>query len=122
MPDGPHMPSMRILLAAAAIASIAGSAAAQPPDYDALRAQQQLSQQRAVEQANQLMTLEARLRAEQAISDLQFARALPARVPELPYPSSVPPAPLDVSKLPSIPDAALAASNQRVQDAVRNRR
>lgn len=87
---------------------------------DDLRAQQQLAQQRAIAQANELMALESRLRTEQAIQDLRQVYA-PVRLPELPY-AGAPPAAIDTSKLPEIPDAALAASNRRVREAVQNRR
>ena len=111
------MRALAILLALAA----AAPAAAQPLDYDLLRAQQQAAQQREVAQHNELMALEARLRAEQAVLEQQLARA-PVRLPEPPYPSPLPPAKIDTSKLPSIPDATLADSNRRVQEAAGNRR
>jgi hypothetical protein len=108
-------------LAALILLAAATPAAAQTPDLDALRFQQQQLQQRNVAQTNELMALEARLKAEQAVAEQQLARA-PVRVPEPLYTSSTPRAKLDTSKLPSIPDAALADSNRRVQAIVGGRR
>ena len=116
---------MRAYLALAFLA-LAAPAAAQ--DFgainqfqlDELRMQQHLAQQRAIAQSNELMALEARLRTEQAVMQAQTQRAQ-TRLPELPY-EGAPPARIDTSKLPSIPDAALAASNRRVQEASENRR
>jgi hypothetical protein len=120
------MQAMRPLLIALAL-SAATPAAAQVGtvnqfQLDNLQAQQEAAQRAAVAQANQLMSLEANLRAQQAINELQFQRALPARLPELPYPQSAGASEIDISKLPSIPDAALAASNKRVQDVVKKKR
>jgi hypothetical protein len=121
---------MRALALIAALA-VAAPAAAQDlntlnqAQLDDLRMQQQMLQQRSIALSNELMAAEARLRADQAILGLQLQRALPARVPELPYPVYVPaaaPAKFDASKLPSIPDAALAASNERVRAASENKR
>lgn len=117
---------MRALIAVLALTAAAPAAAQDigmtQSQIDDLRMQQQLAQQRAVAQHNEMFALETRLRTEQAILDLQLQRALPARVPELPYPVAVPTGRIDTSRLPSIPDAALAASNRRVQEAVKNRR
>lgn len=85
---------------------------------DELRAQQQLLQQQSVAQHNELMALDARLRTEQQAARIQAERQ-PTRLPELPYPA--PMGSIDTSKLPSIPDAALADSNRRVQEIAKNR-
>ena len=120
------MASMRALIALLALA--ATPAAAQdlfgPSQFQLndLQAQQQLAQQRAVALQNELFALEARLKTEQAITNLTLQRALPPRLPELPYPVAAPTGRIDTSKLPSIPDAALAASNRRVQEASQNHR
>jgi hypothetical protein len=116
---------MRILLATTALLA-AAPAAAQPlvqqQQLDDLRMQAEAAQRRAIDQQNQLMSLEARLRADQATYDLQ--RNAPA-VPTLRYD---PPtgggvgAPAAATRYPSIPDRALADSNRRVQAAVGNRR
>lgn len=103
---------------AVALLTCAVPAAAQPPfnDADALRAQQEAAQRRAIDQANQIQALEARLQAEQAIADLRSAQALvilPAVQPDpkAPLAAGTPPG------YPSIPDAVLADSNRRVQAA-----
>lgn len=112
--------SMRLSILAAAAAS---PAVAQHPStvLDDLRMQQEAAQRRAIDQSNQLMALEARLRAEQAAADLQ--RPAP-RLPELRYKPAagsgftpaIPPG------YPSIPESTLAASNKRVRDAAREPR
>jgi hypothetical protein len=118
----PIFAGMRALIAILALAAATPAAAQTSSQLADLQMQQQLAQQRAVAQHNELFALEARVRTEQAILDLQLQRALPARAPELPYPVAAPTGRVDTSKLPSIPDAALAASNRRVQDAAKNRR
>jgi hypothetical protein len=116
---------MRALILIAAIAA-AAPAAAQPINalqFDALRAEQSAAQFHAIQQDNERMALEARLRANQAVQDMELQRLLPPQVYLPPYPEVghvAPAAPFDASKLPSIPDAALAASNQRVRDAAKN--
>src|SRR5688572_16708817 len=111
---------MRVALTAAVLMAAATGASAQHPlqQLEDLRLQQQAAQRRAIDQSNQLMALEARLRAEQASADLQ--RSAP-RVPELRYEPSARRG-TAAARYPSIPDAALAESNRRVQDAARNRR
>jgi len=113
--------SMRTLIAVIALAA-ASTAAAQPLtqqlQLDELRMQQQDAQRRAIDQSNQLMALEARLRAEQATSDLRQGAP---RAPELRYEPGRRGASA-AARYPSIPDAALADSNRRVQNAARNRR
>jgi hypothetical protein len=47
---------------------------------------------------------------------------LGARVPQLPYPDVGAAGAVALPRYPAMSDAALAASNQRVQDAARNRR
>lgn len=120
---------MRAALALILALGLAAPAAAQDPllrqDLAAqmreseIRAQQQLDQQRAVAQQNELMALEARLRTEQAIRDLQAQSQSPrlaARDPK------APPAMIDTGQIASIPDSALAESNARVREAAANRR
>jgi hypothetical protein len=114
--------SMRNLMIAAAVLAAAPAAAQIPTQsqIDELRFQQETAQRRAIDQQNQLMALDARLRADQATYDLQ--RSTP-RVPELRYdlaPSAGGTAAF--ARYPSIPDKALADSNRRVQDAVRKPR
>jgi hypothetical protein len=113
---------VRLLLAAAIFAVLATPVAAQVTQFelDQLRAQQQAAERRAVAQSNELMALEARLRADQAVAEL---RAPTARAPELLY--DEPPArgsALATAKFPAMSDAALAESNRRVREAAQNRR
>lgn len=110
------MSSMRLALALLALAA-AAPAAAQPPfnDLDVLRAQQEAAARRGIDQANQLQALEARLRTDQAVANLQSTSA-PVFLPAVPASPATPPAPV-TSKYPSIPDAVLAESNRRVQAA-----
>lgn len=91
------------------------AALAQPTQFqlDDLRAREEAAQRRAVDQANQLQALDARLRADQAVRDL--SRPTPD-VPSLSQPAPNTPAPT-MSDYPKIPDAALADSNRRVQAA-----
>jgi len=112
---------MRYLIAVLLLAA-ASPAVAQHPQtqLDELRMQQQDAQRRAIDQSNQLMALDARLRAEQASAELQKP---PPRVPEVRYKPAtggftraMPPT------YPSVPDTTLADSNRKVQDAARNRR
>ncbi|WP_068878687.1 MULTISPECIES: hypothetical protein [unclassified Phenylobacterium] len=115
---------MRALLVLIVLA-VATPAAAQPIQLqlDDLRAQQQAAERRAIDQANQMQALEARLRADQASADLAAQRA-GARLPQLPYgePSMTNRPAAAAAIYPSVPDAVLADSNRRVQDAARNRR
>ena len=116
---------MRALIFALAVLAPAVPAAAQ--DAFALQhmqnelwAQQQMLQQRAVAQSNELIALEARLRTEQSLTELIIQRQTPRLLGlELPPP---PPAAFHTSKLPSIPDDRLAASNAAVREASENRR
>jgi hypothetical protein len=114
---------MRTLLVLSVLA-LATPAAAQLNQFqiDDLRAQQQAAERRAIDQANQIQALETRLRADQASADLATLRA-GARAPTLRYGDpTVAPGAAATAKYPSMPDATLADSNRRVQDAARNRR
>jgi hypothetical protein len=115
---------MRAMILVLALAA-AAPAAAQTPYTDQLRlnelqTQADLARQRAISQDNQLTALDAQIRADQAIRDIQLQRALPPLLPRAD--PNAPPPTLDVSQLPSIPDSALAASNQAVREASRPRR
>jgi hypothetical protein len=71
--------------------------------------------------ANELAVMQARAQADQALANLQAQRIAPV----LPAPARAaagPPVVIDTSKLVSIPDAILAASNARVRAAAANRR
>ena len=109
---------MRSLILALALAAVAAPAAAQLNQFeiDNLRAQQEAAARRAVAQTNELTALEARLKSDQALYDLQVQRN-PPRAPELLYAPATSPTPRALMKVPSIPDAALADSNRRVQAA-----
>jgi hypothetical protein len=122
------MALMRSFLVALLFAAAATPAAAQSTfaDLENLRVQQEDAARRSVALSNELMALESRLRTEQAIADLRLQRG-GALLPELPYAPAVTPAPRTSSsgvssKVPSIPDAALADSNRRVQAASQPRR
>ena len=111
-----------ILILALVAAAPAGAQPATQFELDALRAQQEAAQRRAIDQSNQFMALENRLRTEQAVQDQQAARA-GQPLPELRYDPSPGLAPAaKTPAYPSTPDAALADSNRRVQDAVERRR
>lgn len=114
---------MRSLVLALSLAALATPALAQNTQFelDNLRAQQEAAARRAVAQTNELTALEGRLKTEQALSDLSAQRN-PPRAPELRYAPAVTPAPGALAKLPSIPDAALADSNRRVQAASQPKR
>ena len=71
--------------------------------------------------SNELMALEARLRAEQAMADVQAQRTPPA-VPSLRYEPPLSGASPSTARYPSVPDAALSDSNRRVRAAAANRR
>lgn len=120
---GPHMAPMRMtliaLLLAAATPAMAQSTFGQ---IEELRAQQEAAARRAVAQANELTALEARLKTEQALSDLQTQRLLPPRAPELTYTPGAPGHAGATPRFPSIPDAALADSNRRVRAASQPKR
>lgn len=109
---------MVILLARPAAAQLLPRPTA-PESFELWQRQEELRQQQIV-QENRLMALEARLRAQQGVLDLQTQLQTP-RLRE-PSPGARPPPNIDVSRLASIPDAALAASNARVLQAARNRR
>jgi hypothetical protein len=85
--------------------------------------QQQLesSRQQLIQQQNQLMTLDAQMRTQQALSQVQ-AQAVSPRLPEPDVTPGRPLPQIDTSQLASIPDAALADSNKKVLQAAGNRR
>lgn len=115
---------IRVFAIAAALA-LTGAAQAQPLSLQSeteLRAEQMLAHQRSVALQNEIQALDARVRTEQALRNLEVQRgpsttrlyqdeATQAR----PAP---PPAPRGFA---SIPDDRLAASNARVREAARNR-
>lgn len=116
---------MRAIFPGLIFAAVAGPAAAQaygpinPLEFDHLRAQQQAAERRAIDQANQLMALEARLRADQADLDLRQQRQPPG-APALRFEPAYR-TPTLAAKYPSVPDSALADSNRKVQAAANRR-
>ncbi len=126
---------MRLPVAVAAAVAFASPAAAQvittvPSSpmlqmqlYD-LQSQAELARQRDVAMRNELTALEARMQTENGLATVRSQAYIP-RLPTVDAYRTSPSSPLpniDTSKLVSIPDAALAASNKRVQDAAQNRR
>ena len=117
---------MRVLILVF-ILGIAAPAAAQP-----YRAFEQARDARAaagavaarnrdVQLNNDLAVLQARQQSDEALSNLQAAR-IESAAPTVVFNPNAPPPIIDVSKLASIPDAALADSNARVRAAANNRR
>lgn len=82
----------------------------------AYQAQQQIDRQRAIALENQLNTLEARVQSEQRL------RTFEASLPPPDIQRSDRPVAGGVAGYASIPDAALAASNERVRAASKNPR
>jgi hypothetical protein len=121
-----RVPFASLVIAGVVIAAAATGAAAQVPpptqmQLDDLRARQEAAERQAVARSNELMALEARLRADQAVADLQAQRA-PPPAPALRYEPQASTGRASVGKYPSVPDAALADSNRRVQAAAGDRR
>lgn len=118
---------MRALVVLAALAA-ASPAAAQLTPQDLhlqaeIAAQAELARQRSVALENQLMSLEARLRTEQSIATVEAQKARPyIPLPPVDVPGAVASRPVDTSRLVSIPDDRLAASNAAVRDAQQPRR
>lgn len=126
---------MRLRLPAllAAAVALAGPAFAQPypaqpypapanpqQEFD-WRTQQEMLRQQMVQQQNQMMALEAQIRAQQAIQDVR-AQSQSVRLPPVDTTPGRALPHIDTSKLASIPDSALADSNRKVLDAANNRR
>ncbi len=84
---------------------------------DQLRMQQDLAARQAVIQRNDLSYLEHQLRTQQTLSAVQ-AQSQSPQIP--PPPAGGAPRSIDVSGLASIPDAALAESNEKVRAAAGN--
>jgi len=134
-------PALALLLPFGAVLALAPPASAQtdPHRLNQLTAQQneqwaqqQAADQRAISQRNELEALDAKVKTQERLQQLQTQRASGQAQP-LPYRDSDPVyapkpvvEPVLASKLapefPSIPDAALAASRARVVAAARNRR
>ena len=115
---------MRPVLVVCIIGLVAASpAAAQPGTFESetLRLQQDAARRDAVNLSNELNALDARVRTEQALSDLRQQRqGVP--VPQLhddPPPRMGAVAPPATLIYPSTPDAILADSNRKVREASR---
>ena len=114
-----------VLSFAAALGLLAASAGAQTLQQSIgaeLRAGSLLDQQvimdrQAVQLHNDLMLLDAQLRTQRALSDVQAQNYRPI----LPTPRTGAPQ-IDTGRLASIPDARLEASNAAVKAAAENRR
>ena len=111
-----------ILVLALAAASPAAAQIVRDPVLQARDAeifmQQQALQQQSVAQANQLMALEAQLRTEQNAAAIRAQSVRPyITEPYVGAYASTSAPPLDASKLVSIPDDRLAASNAAVRAA-----
>jgi hypothetical protein len=118
---------MRVLILALSIFAVAAPAMAQVPmqmptqPWTAQNAiilqQQESTRQQLVQQQNQLMSMDAQMRVQQGLSEIQAQ----AQSPQLPLPIMGPAGALpqmDTSQLATIPDSALADSNRKVLDAV----
>jgi hypothetical protein len=120
---------MRVLIPglAAALVLAAASAGAQPLPGSldaelragAARDLQVTLDRQAVQQHNDLMMLDAQLRTQRALSDVQAQNYRPI-LPPTPRTGAQPQ--IDTSRLASIPDARLEASNAAVKAAAENRR
>ena len=115
---------MRTVLILLAVSALAHPAGAQDLQALALQQTQDLEMQRAMDRQrdvvlhNELMVLDARVRTDQAVRDLQDQRANPP-LRSLPALGA---APIDPQAYAAIPDDRLAASNARVRAAARNTR
>jgi hypothetical protein len=116
MRQAPHLYAMRIsvlalLIAAAAVPASAQDRAGVQRDAE-LWMQQELARQHAISLDNRLMSLEARMRTDQTLRQIEAQRVRPAiPQPAMPAaPAAAPPA----TSYASIPDDRLAASNARV--------
>lgn len=122
---------MRTLILALCAAAVAGPALAQlPPRFGPLRDSELLQQREAIrqqliQQHNDLMTLQAQLRTQQGLADIQAH----AYSPQLPLPDdalgyAVPnmaASRLDPGQFAAIPDSVLADSNRKVLEAAGRR-
>jgi hypothetical protein len=115
-------------LAAASLAAGAPALAQPPPSLALqqsmsdghraleLQGQQDLAARQSVLQQNQLTVLDAQIRTQQAIEDVQAQM----RTPQVAPPAGGVGPGLDAGRLVSIPDSRLAASNARVKAAAAN--
>jgi hypothetical protein len=109
------------LVASPAMAQVINTPGAYRVQQFELQQQQETTRQQLIQQQNQIATMDAQMRTQQALSQVQAQ----AQSPLLPLPDVTPGRPLpqiDTSQLASIPDSTLADSNQKVLDAVNGRR
>jgi len=121
------MRSMRVLVTIFALAAAAPAAAQVPGPLDQMqldtqRMQQESLARRLIDQQNQLMAAEAQARADRAVLELRLQRDLPVRAPEPPPAATPAAANAPPAAFPSVPDAALADPNRKVQAATHERR
>lgn len=109
------------------VLAIAGPAASQPylglmlsRDAQA-SADAMAARNRDIVLTNDLAVLQARVQADEALSNLQAARNSPT-VPTVAFNPKAPPPIFDANQLATIPDAELARSNARIRAAADNRR
>jgi hypothetical protein len=105
-----------VILALAAATPAAAQVALTLQRDNELWAEQQMARQREVSMYNELNALDARVRTNEALADLDRQ----ARRRELALPKD--PKAFDPGRMVSIPDDRLAASNARVRAAARNQR
>lgn len=106
--------ALTVVIAAAAAAPAAAQLPLTLQRDNELWAEQQMARQREIAIQNQLSTLEARVRTDEALRDLDRNALRTPRQPDLRA--------VDPGKLAGIPDDRLAASNARVRAAAANRR
>lgn len=118
---------MRIAIAALTSLMLASPALAQ--DYLALSqardaervAAEVAARQRDIALTNEISVLQARVQSEQALNDVAALRGRPT-LPTVVLDPKAPPPNIELSRLASIPDAALADSNAKVRAAADNHR
>lgn len=113
--------AMRLPVLIAILVSLAAPAAAQDAMREPeLRLEFEAARQRAIAQSNQLMSLEAQLRTDQALRQMETQRAAP--VPPILHDAlGRPLAPAVSPAFAEIPADRLADSNARVQAAAKGR-
>jgi hypothetical protein len=118
---------MRVAIAALVSGMLTTPALAQ--DYLALTnahdaervAAEAAARQRDIALTNEVSAMQARAQTEQALNDIAVLRARPT-LPHVILDPKAPPPNIDLSRLASIPDAALADSDAKVRAASANRK
>lgn len=101
-----------LLAAPAAAQSLRDTAALNVQDSQ-LRAREAMANRQMVGAQNQLSSLDAQIRTEQSLANIRAY----GHSPTIPQRQGAPPVYIDTSRLASIPDDKLAASNARVREA-----